>query len=131
MPQSISLPFNALLVPASEEQARPYTTYRPVSELKEIFVRAFSSPLAELEPSRPAGLSDAKRQRGERRWAEVMGGKRRVITSCGSGMTACVVLWAMRLAAEKEGAEWDKIQAALYDEVSWVVRRLRGMGRSG
>lgn len=121
MPRSISLPFNALLVPAAPAEQRPYTSYRPMEELKEIFVRALSSPTAaELDPARSSGLSATEREQGERRWAELMAGKKRVISSCGSGMTACVVLWAMRMVAESEDVEWDKVKAALYDEVRSV-----------
>ena len=63
------------------------------------------------------GLTADELAVGERRWDEVRTGRRGVTWSCGSGMTAAVGIWAMRLVAAADGrGPLDNV--ALYDEVS-------------
>ena len=97
MPNSLPLPFTELLTPATEE--RPYTTYRPVDELREVLVNGVG---------------------GEEVWAEMQGAPgegRAAVFSCGSGMTAAIGWLAARMVAAAEGRA--PPNAAIYDE-SWT-----------
>jgi thiosulfate/3-mercaptopyruvate sulfurtransferase len=61
---------------------------------------------------------------GQIRWEEVKRGKRGVVWSCGSGMTAAVGGWAMRvLAAAEERDEGMKV--GVYDEVSQAGEEIK------
>lgn len=121
MPHALSLPFTALLSPASASDpaaGRPYTAFLPVEQLRTVLIRALASPRAVLDLSVPrGGLTAEELALGERRWEEVVTGARGVTWSCGSGMTAAVGIWAMRLVAAAEGREALE-NVALYDEVS-------------
>jgi thiosulfate/3-mercaptopyruvate sulfurtransferase len=116
MPHALSLPFTALLSPASES-AKPYTSILPVNQLKQVIIRALASPRASLDLTVPnGGMTAEELAVGERRWEEIKSGKRGVTWSCGSGMTAAVGIWAMRLVVAADGQEaLDNL--ALYDEV--------------
>lgn len=117
MPHALSLPFTALLSPASEP-SKPYTSFLPVDQLRQVIVRALASPRAKLDLAVPnGGLTAEELAIGERRWEEVKSGKKGVTWSCGSGMTAAVGIWAMRLVAAADGQD-SLDNLALYDEVS-------------
>jgi len=86
IPHSISLPFNALLELHSSGSST-YTTIREPDDLRKIIVDILGSDEA-LQPN----------------------GKRRIVNTCGSGMTAAII-W---LALQRLG-----VGSALYDE-SWM-----------
>jgi thiosulfate/3-mercaptopyruvate sulfurtransferase len=92
MPNSRSSPFLQYIDQVSEQ--KPYQTYKPISELKQILVRDVG---------------------GEHAWNQLVTGERRAIFSCGSGMTACVGWSANELV--KQDSEGIR-EAAVYDEVS-------------
>jgi thiosulfate/3-mercaptopyruvate sulfurtransferase len=122
MPHALSLPFNALLSPASD--GKPYTSFLPIDQLREIIVRALASPRAKLDLAvENGGLTAEELAVGQRRWDEVKSSKKGVTWSCGSGMTAAVGIWAMRLVASAEG-EGSLDNLALYDEVCRRSRRV-------
>ncbi|KGB74980.2 mitochondrial import inner membrane translocase subunit TIM10 [Cryptococcus deuterogattii R265] len=98
IPNSRSLPFTQYLVPASDK--KPFTNYRPVSELKQV--------LAE-------GLG------GETVWDDIVSRDKSIVFSCGSGMTAAIGWLANELIRESEGKA---PKSALYDE-SWTGYALR------
>lgn len=80
IPHSLSLPFSSLLVPATPE--KPYTTLQPVPALEAIF----------------------KETMGEETWDKVKAGEKGVVGSCGSGMTAAVLLLGLeRCGVSKTG----------------------------
>ncbi|ODN95248.1 thiosulfate/3-mercaptopyruvate sulfurtransferase [Cryptococcus wingfieldii CBS 7118] len=97
MPNSLSLPFTQYLNPASDKV--PFSSYKPVDELKAVLVKGVG---------------------GEERWGEVECGKK-VVFSCGSGMTAAIGWLANELV--KEGGS-KAATSALYDE-SWTGYALR------
>lgn len=116
MPHALSLPFNALLSPASGPE-KPYTSFLPVDQLRQVIIRALASPRAKLDLAiENGGLTADELAVGQRRWEEIRSGKKGVTWSCGSGMTAAVGIWAMRLVASAEG-EGSLGNLALYDEV--------------
>ncbi|SCV70411.1 BQ2448_1805 [Microbotryum intermedium] len=90
IPHSLSLPFGTLLSPKSSTNP-PYQIYLPSKELESRFEETL----------------------GKDGWNEVKEGKRRVVTSCGSGMTAAVVWMGLRIVTE------EKAKGAIYDE-SWT-----------
>ncbi|WVQ72825.1 hypothetical protein IAR50_002385 [Cryptococcus sp. DSM 104548] len=98
MPNSLSLPFTQYLIPASDKV--PFSSYKPVDELKAVLVRGVG---------------------GEERWGEVVEGGKGVVFSCGSGMTAAIGWLANEVVKEagQKGA-----RSALYDE-SWTGYALR------
>ncbi|KAJ9122531.1 hypothetical protein QFC22_001960 [Naganishia vaughanmartiniae] len=119
MPHALSLPFTALLSPASGPN-KPYTSFLPIDQLRQVIIRALSSPNAKLDLSvKNGGLSDEELEIGRQRWEQVKQGKK-LTWSCGSGMTAAVGVWAMRLVAQADGGLED-VKAldnvGLYDEV--------------
>ncbi|KAJ9098656.1 hypothetical protein QFC21_004304 [Naganishia friedmannii] len=126
MPHAFSLPFTALLSPASGP-SKPYTSFLPVEPLRQVIIRALSSPRAKLDLSvHDGGLSEKELAAGRQRWEQVKQGKK-LTWSCGSGMTAAVGVWAMRLVAQadvgsKEVKSLDNV--ALYDE-SWTGYAMR------
>lgn len=82
-----------------------------------MIIRALASPRASLDLTVPnGGLTAEELAVGERRWEEIKSGKRGMTWSCGSGMTAAVGIWAMRLVAAADGQE-SLDNLALYDEV--------------
>ncbi|KAI6153304.1 Rhodanese-like domain-containing protein [Pisolithus tinctorius] len=87
IPHSFSLPFNAFLrthtIPNTPTQ---YTTFLPISELRQALVDAIGTEQVEL----------------------ILSGKRSITTSCGSGMTAGILWLGLRML----GAE----SVSLYDE---------------
>ncbi|KAH8120633.1 thiosulfate sulfurtransferase [Phellopilus nigrolimitatus] len=89
IPYSFSLPFSSFLQNNTTPAGASYTTFLPPSEIKAALVRVL----------------------GEKNASDVINGKRNIVTTCGSGMTACV-LWAglRMLGVHKPG---------LYDE-SWT-----------
>ena len=87
MPHSVSLPFTSLLSAPSATQPS-YKTLLPRDELKQVLLRALGNDKAKLE--------------------DVLQGRRQVVNSCGSGMTAGVI-W---LALSELG-----VMSAIYDEV--------------
>jgi thiosulfate/3-mercaptopyruvate sulfurtransferase len=87
IPHSLSLPFTSLLTKESS-----FTTLKPVDELQSIIRNAVGS---------------------EDTWNAIKSGDRKLVFSCGSGMTAAINWLSLRLVLEgKEDV------AALYDEVS-------------
>ncbi|GHJ87446.1 hypothetical protein NliqN6_3848 [Naganishia liquefaciens] len=124
MPHALSLPFTALLSPTSADGTKSYTTFLPIEQLREVIVRALASPRASLDLAiADGGLTAEELAVGRQRWAEIQRGQRGVTWSCGSGMTAAVGIWAMRLVAAAEGQGLlDNL--ALYDE-SWTGYAMR------
>lgn len=96
MPHSLSLPFNAFL---------DTNTYKPSPDANEVSFTTIRSTDKILESLREA--------LGNERLKDVLEGKRGVVTSCGSGMTAGVLWLGLKLLGV------DKV--ALYDEVSHRV----------
>jgi thiosulfate/3-mercaptopyruvate sulfurtransferase len=119
MPHAFSLPFTALLSPASGLD-KPYTSFLPVEQLRQVIIRALSTPRAKLDLSvQNGGLSVEELEIGRQRWEQVKQGKK-LTWSCGSGMTAAVGVWAMRLVAQADAGSQDVKgldNVALYDEV--------------
>ncbi|KAJ9094122.1 hypothetical protein QFC19_008074 [Naganishia cerealis] len=126
MPHAFSLPFTALLSPAAGPN-KPYTSFLPVDQLRQVIIRALASPYAKLDLSlKNGGLSEDELEVGRRRWEQVKLGKK-LTWSCGSGMTAAVGVWAMRLVAQAEARSEDVSlldNVALYDE-SWTGYAMR------
>ncbi|GMK57739.1 hypothetical protein CspeluHIS016_0405730 [Cutaneotrichosporon spelunceum] len=102
MPHSCSVPFGEFLIPSSE--GHPYTSYKPPKELKEVLVRAVGG-----EKAWEALLNQGPDAAG----AAV---ERKLIFSCGSGMTACVGWLAAQIVAQEDGRA---VPTAVYDE-SWT-----------
>ncbi|KAF8898351.1 Rhodanese-like domain-containing protein [Infundibulicybe gibba] len=94
IPHSISLPFNLFLQKTTGTTGAEYTTLLPEVELKEALVKA-------------VGVSTAE---------DILTGKTRVITSCGSGMTAAILWLGLKLLGGNN--------IALYDE-SWTGYAMR------
>lgn len=115
IPHSLSLPFTSLISPSSPP-SRTWSTYLPPSELKE----AILVGLAGKAPS--SALSKEERTLAERKWEEIKSGKKGVVWSCGSGMTACVGVLAMRIVAEADGEKLNNV--SIYDE-SWTGYAMR------
>lgn len=93
IPNSLPAPFAAYLAPADDKT--PYTSYKSVSELKQVLVNAVG---------------------GDEVWTALEKGDRAVVFSCGSGMTAAIGWLANELVKEAEGRAAQK--TALYDEAS-------------
>ncbi|KWU43734.1 Rhodanese-like protein [Rhodotorula sp. JG-1b] len=89
MPHSLSLPFQSVLTPESSTTP-PYRTMLSPDELEKVFEGVM----------------------GSETWQEVKSGKRGIVSTCGSGMTASI-LW---LALQRTGVIDN---AAIYDE-SWT-----------
>ncbi|WVQ80679.1 hypothetical protein IAT38_002784 [Cryptococcus sp. DSM 104549] len=98
IPNSLPLPFSAYLDPAAEK--KPYSNYKSLPELKEVLQRAVG---------------------GNGEWKEIEDGKRTVVFTCGSGMTAAIGWLANELLRESEGKA---AKSAIYDE-SWTGYALR------
>lgn len=98
IPHSISVPSNTLLEekPISGTEIK-YTTILEANELKEELIKAL----------------------GEEYFQEVLSGKRSVINSCGSGMSAAIIWLALRILG---------VESAIYDE-SWSGYAVRGESR--
>lgn len=94
MPHSVSLPFTTLLSSPSATEPS-YKTLLPRDELRQVLLRALGNNEAKLE--------------------EVLQGKKQVVNSCGSGMTAGVI-W---LALSELG-----VKSAIYDEVKPMMLTL-------
>ncbi|PPR01321.1 hypothetical protein CVT26_015402 [Gymnopilus dilepis] len=94
IPHSVSLTFNLFLQKNKTVDGQEYTTFRPVEDIRK-------------------ALSDAV---GPEETERILQGKRQVVTSCGSGMTAGV-LW---LGLQLLGVE----RVGLYDE-SWTGYAMR------
>ncbi len=95
MPHSFSLPFSAFLQKnAGHHSGATFTTFLPPKELRR--------KLEDAVGTENAGL--------------ILEGQRRVTTTCGSGMTACILWLGLKLINETTAV-------ALYDE----VRRTRIM----
>ena len=97
MPHSVSLPFTSLLSSPSATDPS-YKTLLPRDELRQVLLRALGNDEAKLE--------------------DVLQGKKQVVNSCGSGMTAGVI-W---LALSELG-----VKSAIYDEVRLSVMRELGV----
>ncbi|KAI6005085.1 Rhodanese-like domain-containing protein [Pisolithus orientalis] len=99
IPHSFSLPFNAFLrthtIPNTSTQ---YTTFLPISELRQALVDAIGTEQVEV----------------------ILSGKRRITTSCGSGMTAGILWLGLRMLGAKS--------VSLYDE-SWTGYASRSESR--
>ena len=106
IPNSLPMPFPSYLNPASD--AEPYTSYKPVPELKEILIKGVGGQEVwkRLNSDRSAGL----------------------IFSCGSGMTAAVGWVASEMVKDAEGSN---MSSTLYDEVSVKPSRGGGGGDGG
>lgn len=88
MPGSVSLPFSSVLSPPSSTTPS-YQTLLPPAELEEVIVKAL----------------------GKEVWSDVKSGKKDIIASCGSGMTAAILVLAMEVAGRET-------KVPIYDEVS-------------
>ncbi|KAK4685501.1 thiosulfate/3-mercaptopyruvate sulfurtransferase, partial [Tremellales sp. Uapishka_1] len=91
MPHSLSLPFTELLEPATAEN--PYTTYKTADKVEDVL----------------------KSRLGDE-WDRVAKGEKKVVYSCGSGMTAGVLWLGGEMVKEAKGVE---IKSSVYDE-SWT-----------
>ena len=87
MPNSFSLPFNNLRTSPSNTTP-PYQTILPPHKLQEALLKALGDDESKLR--------------------EVLDGKRNVVNSCGSGMTAAVIWLALQEL---------KVDSSIYDEV--------------
>ncbi|KAI5119931.1 hypothetical protein M0805_000896 [Coniferiporia weirii] len=94
IPHALSLPFSAFLQTHTLPTGGTYTTFLPVPALRDALVRALGAQNAE----------------------DVLAGRRSVITSCGSGMTAGVLWLGLRMLGVQ--------RPALYDE-SWTGYAMR------
>ena len=92
IPNSLPAPFTSYLVSSSD--SRPYTSYRPLDELRQVVIDAVGGPEA---------------------WEKIKSGEREIIFSCGSGMTAGVGWLAMEMLKQETG---EQIKTSLYDEAS-------------
>jgi thiosulfate/3-mercaptopyruvate sulfurtransferase len=108
IPHSLSLPFPALVSPPSPPE-KTWSTYLPPKDLRE----AILVGIAGKAPG--SKLDEQERVIAEKRWSDIKSGKKGVVWSCGSGMTACVGVLAMRIVADAEDAALDNV--AIYDEV--------------
>lgn len=106
IPNSLSLPFNTLLTPSNPD--RPYTSYLSPSSLRETILSSLTFP---GETPKDAQV----------RWENIKRGKKGVVWSCGSGMTACVGVWGMRVLASAEERD-EGMRVGIYDEVRFGVR---------
>lgn len=103
IPGSHSLPFVEFLDPV--EDGHPYTSYKSPEELREVLVDAVGGEKAwEALLAKGANAAGAVADR-------------KLVFTCGSGMTACVGWLAAQIVAEKEGRA--PPPAAIYDE-SWT-----------
>lgn len=97
MPHALSLPFPSFL----QTHAHPvpargtYTTFLPPEELKSVLEK--TTPLGE------AGTQD------------VLEGKRSVIASCGSGMTAGVLWLGLRMLGVQSPAIYDEVGVFFFE----------------
>ncbi|ORX37307.1 Rhodanese-like domain-containing protein [Kockovaella imperatae] len=98
IPNSRSTPFSSYLVPMSDK--RPYTSYRPVEELRSVLVDGVG---------------------GTESWEKLKSGDGEIIFSCGSGMTAGIGWLAMEMVKHESG---EQIRGSLYDE-SWTGYAVR------
>ncbi|KAF8168335.1 Rhodanese-like domain-containing protein [Crassisporium funariophilum] len=94
IPHSLSLPFNMFLQKHQTKEGGEYTTFLPPSEIRQALSNAVGP--AELE--------------------KIMDGKRSVVTSCGSGMSAAVLWLGLQLLGVQ--------RIGLYDE-SWTGYAMR------
>ncbi|CAG7851510.1 SubName: Full=Related to 3-mercaptopyruvate sulfurtransferase {ECO:0000313/EMBL:CCA75166.1} [Serendipita indica DSM 11827] len=110
MPNSVSIPFNALLAThsGSNEGQATYTTLLPADELRAKLVELLSTP---SNWARGGGVKGSESGAdGEAILGRILRGEQPAVASCGSGMTACVIWLALQ---ELTGGA----QAiALYDE---------------
>ena len=97
MPHSVSLPFNEFLSPPSSTV--PYTTVRPTSEILDVLQKA-------------VGPEEVK---------NVVDGKRGIVASCGSGMTAGVLWLGMKLVGVPEPKIYDEVRCAGFPSFCDVV----------
>ena len=104
IPHSLPAPFLDYLLPASEN--KPYTSLRPLPELKEVLAKAVG---------------------GQEAWDELAKGQRDVVFTCGSGMSAAIGWLVNEMIRMEEGT---KMKSSIYDEVSdeWnrSFKRFRG-----
>ena len=91
MPHSVSLPFNDLRT-APSDTTPPYQSMLSAEALRQVVLKALGGDSSKLQ--------------------EVLEGRRGVINSCGSGMTAAVI-W---LALQELG-----VNSSIYDEVSVLI----------
>lgn len=115
IPHSLSLPFTSLISPPSPP-SKTWSTYLPLPDLKQ----AILVGLAGKPPS--STLSEEEQSIAENKWEDIKSGRKGVVWSCGSGMTACVGVLAMRIVADAEGDMLDKV--SIYDE-SWTGYAMR------
>jgi hypothetical protein len=95
IPHSFSLPFNEFLQTNTiPETGTTFTTFLPPNKLHRKLVDAVGSEYAQL----------------------IVEGKRSVTTTCGSGMSACILWLGLKLIKESTSA-------ALYDEVRYAGDR--------
>lgn len=89
MPHSFSLPFNAFLqTNTGHHSGASFATFLPPDQLRRRLDDAAGAEYAQL----------------------ILDGQRRVTTTCGSGMTACILWLGLKLIKEST-------PVALYDEV--------------
>lgn len=86
IPHSLSLPFNTFLEPPSS--SIPYTTLRSTPEILETLQKAVGSEEVQ----------------------DVVQGKRGVVASCGSGMTAGVLWLGMKMVGVPEPKIYDEVR---------------------
>ncbi|KAF8521477.1 Rhodanese-like domain-containing protein [Gautieria morchelliformis] len=106
IPGSFSLPFNQFTIPHKVAADSPLSSYPPY----------LSSGYTTLRP--PQELSeDIRKSLGTDFGNQVLGGERRIVTTCGSGMTAAV-LW-LGLSSIWEAQQRGAPALSIYDE-SWT-----------
>lgn len=93
IPNSLPLAFTQYLRPADDN--KPYSSYKAPKELKQVLVDGVG---------------------GSETWAAIEEGKKGVVFSCGSGMTAAVGWVANELV--KEAGQGGAEKSSIYDEVS-------------
>lgn len=116
IPHSLSLPFTELVTESQDSDPR-YTHFKPAADLQSTILSALSDNSTD---------SRSALKTGQIRWEEIKRGKRNVVWSCGSGMTACVGVWAMNVLAEHQDAgvglagllgKDQRMRVGVYDEV--------------
>lgn len=88
IPHSLSLPFTSFLKRNVTPSGSTYTTFLPVPELRSALVNAL-------------GETNAK---------DVLEGRRKIVASCGSGMTAGVLWLGLRLLGVEKPALYDEVK---------------------
>ena len=93
MPHSLSFPFQSFLDTVAATEGKPtYTVFKSPEGVRAALLQALGGDEVQLQ--------------------QVLEGKRSIINSCGSGMTACVLWLGLQLLG---------VRSAVYDEVRFVL----------